>query len=166
MDLSIKHSILFILLTCSFITFIKAATIPEDQKEKCQRVATSEDDCKIELDLSYFCCFFKAKTVRENEEVSLCGVIKTTEVTKMLINQILDDFINVVKDIISGDINLKKIFNLFYNLAEYGIKDEEVVCPLDPLSKKGLGVFGIIGIILACIIVSIIICRCCCCKKE
>ena len=66
MDLSIKYSILFILLTCSFI---KAATIPEDQKEKCQRVATSEDDCKIELDLSYFCCFFKAKTVRENEEV-------------------------------------------------------------------------------------------------
>ena len=93
-------------------------------------------------------------------------IIKTTEVTKMLINQILDDFIDVVKEIISGDINFKKIFNLFYNLAEYGIKDEEVVCPLDPLSKKGLGVFGIIGIILACIIVSIIICRCCCCKKK
>ena len=31
MDLSIKHSMLFILLTCSFI---KASTIPEDQKEK------------------------------------------------------------------------------------------------------------------------------------
>ena len=62
MDLSIKYSILFILLTCSFI---KAATIPEDQKEKCQRVATSKDDCKIELDLSYFCCFFKQKLLEK-----------------------------------------------------------------------------------------------------
>ena len=163
MDLTIKHSILFILLTCSFI---KASTIPEDQKEKCQRVATSKDDCNIELDINYFCCFFKAKTVKDNEEVSLCGVIKTTEITKILINQLLVEFIDVVKDIISGDINLKKIFNIFFDLAEYGIKDEEVACPFDPLSKKGLTIFAIIGIILAVIIVLVVLCVCCCCKKK
>ena len=58
--------------------------IPQDQKDKCQKVALIPEDCKIELDWNYFCCYVSAKTVVEDKEVNICAVVETSKVTEMV----------------------------------------------------------------------------------
>ncbi len=64
------------------LLFIIILSIPQDQKEKCQKVAENSDDCLVELDDSYFCCYLKATTVDDEEEANLCAVIEAKEINK------------------------------------------------------------------------------------
>ena len=74
------------------ILFFICADIPQDQKDKCQKVAKTDDDCLVELDDSYFCCFLKAKTKENNLEASLCGVIEAKEINKRIIKELLKTY--------------------------------------------------------------------------
>ena len=74
------NRIILIIFISLFINIIES--IPQDQKDKCQRVAKDSDDCLVELGSSYFCCFLKAKTIEKGVEVSLCGVIKASDINK------------------------------------------------------------------------------------
>jgi len=75
-----RNRIILIIFISLFINIIES--IPQDQKDKCQRVAKDSDDCLVELDSSYFCCFLKAKTIENDYEANLCGVIEASEINK------------------------------------------------------------------------------------
>ena len=78
-----KSNILFILFV-SLLSLTIEKEIPQDQKEKCQRVAYTPEDCKIELDLNYFCCYVSATTLEEETKVNICAVVETSKVTEMV----------------------------------------------------------------------------------
>ena len=78
-----KSNILFILFV-SLLSLTIEKEIPQDQKDKCQKVALIPEDCKIELDWNYFCCYVSAKTVVEEKEVNICAVVETSKVTEMV----------------------------------------------------------------------------------
>ena len=137
--------------------------IPQDQKDLCERVANNDDDCLVELDDSYFCCFAKAKTVEGNHEAHLCSVIEAKEINEMVIKNLLADFSPFIKDVISHNVGLKTAFSIFFNLIDSGLKETDLVCPIDAGSKKGRIIIGVCVGIAAILVIGIIIC--CCCKK-
>ena len=150
-------SIILVLFTSS------TESIPQDQKDLCQRVANNYDDCLVELDDSYFCCFAKAKTVEGNHEASLCSVIEAKEINERIIKNLLNDFSPFIKDVIFNDVGLMTAFSIFYNLIDSGLKETDLLCPIDAGSKKGRIIIGVCVGIVAILIIGIICC--CCCKK-
>ena len=143
------------------ILFFICVDIPQDQKDKCQKVAKTDDDCLVELDDSYFCCFLKAKTKENNLEASLCGVIEAKEINKRIIKEMLKTFQPLIKDIIFNDVSLMTAFRIFYKFIDSGLEEQDLLCPIDGGSKKGRIIIGVCLGILALFIIGII----CCCKK-
>ncbi len=78
----------WIIIVLFISLFISIESITQDQKDKCQKVAKDSDDCLVELDDSYFCCFLKAKTNENDIEANLCGVIEASEINKKVKNNI------------------------------------------------------------------------------
>ena len=137
--------------------------IPQDQKDLCQRVAYDYNDCLVELDDSYFCCYAKAKTVEGDYGANLCAVIEAKEINKRVIKEILKDFAPFLEDVIFNDVGLMTAFSIFYNLIESGLKETDLVCPIDAGSKKGRIITGVSIGIVAILVIGVI---CCCCKKD
>ena len=78
-----KSNTLFVIFVL-LLSFTIEKEIPQDQKDKCQREARIPEDCKVELDLNYFCCYISAKTVVDDKEVNICAVVETSKVTEMV----------------------------------------------------------------------------------
>ena len=72
----------------------------------------------------------------------------------------------MITDIIFNDVGLMTAFNIFYNLIESGLKEEEIVCPIDAGSKKGRIITGVFLGIAALLLIGIICCCRSCCKKN
>ena len=144
------------------ITYSKE-DIPESQKKKCEKVAKSEDDCLVELDDSYFCCYAKAKTNKGDHEANLCVVVEAEEINEMVIKELLEDFVPFLKDAIFQSVDYMTAFSIFYNLMDFGIKDSDLVCPIDPSSKKGIIISIVIGVLVVVVFIGFVYC---CCKKE
>ena len=73
-----------------------------------------------------------------------------------------------MKDVLNGDLSLRTIFKVFYDLIDSGLKDKNIECPIDYINDKKGRVFGgiIAAIIVVLVVVLIIIICCCCCKKK
>ena len=69
----------------------------------------------------------------------------------------------MIKDIITHDVGLMTAFKIFYNLIESGLKEQDIVCPIDGGSKKGRIIIGVCLGIFALLIIGVC---CCCCKKN
>ena len=72
----------------------------------------------------------------------------------------------MITDIIFNDVGLMTAFNIFYNLIESGLKEEEFVCPIDAGSKKGRIITGVFLGIAVLLLIGIICCCRRCCKKN
>ena len=82
-----------------------------------------------------------------------------------MIKEILKDFQPFIKDVIVNDVGLMTAFRIFYNLIDSGLKETDMVCPIDAGSKKGRIIIGVsLGIgIAALLVIGIIYC---CSKKK
>ena len=139
--------------------------IPQEQKDLCQGPAKNSDDCLVDLDDGYYCCYMKAKTVEFEQEASLCAVLDSEEVTKRTIKELLGDFAPLIRDIIFNDVGLMTYFSVFYRLIESGLKEQELQCPIDPETKKGKTTILTIVLTVSAVFITGIIIYCCCCQK-
>ena len=72
----------------------------------------------------------------------------------------------MIKDIIFNDVGLMTAFKIFYNLIESGLKEQDIVCPIDAGSKKGRIITGVSLGIVALLVIGVICCCARCCKKK
>ena len=93
----------------------------------------------------------------------LGSVIEAKEINEMVIKNLLADFSPFIKDVILHNVGLKTAFSIFFNLIDSGLKETDLVCPIDAGSKKGRIIIGVCVGIAAILVIGIIIC--CCCKK-
>ena len=72
----------------------------------------------------------------------------------------------MIKDIIFNDVGLMTAFKIFYNFIESGLKEEDIICPIDAGSKKGRIITGVFLGIAALFIFGVCCCIARCCKKD